>query len=361
MNLGETIKRLRQERSMTQEQLAEYLNVSVSAISQWETGRTAPDISTLPVLADFFDISLDNLFDRTYEKKDSEIEAYRARSQAYRSKGETEKDLALWREATQKYPMDFSCLSALAHNLFQISVSGSGQEAERDASECIAICKRILRDCTEQDLRNSAIQKLVLLYSMPQLPFASEDEAARYAQQSGSIYTCRNVLLEHVYYTKESREKQLAVKHQNLLTYMDLLTSVLCGDTYDTAEDRIRACLIAVSLWNTLIYDGNFLFYHVRLQSIYLILAELYAAEQRREETIAALQQAFRHAKEFDGQPEGTRHYTSNPIRCAVSNRATISTNSPDTLTEGLKKALRANKAFDFLRNDREFLDLETQ
>ena len=38
MKLGVTIKKMRQQRNLTQEQLAEYLSVSVSAVSQWESG-----------------------------------------------------------------------------------------------------------------------------------------------------------------------------------------------------------------------------------------------------------------------------------------------------------------------------------
>ena len=44
MEIGTIIKKYRRERDMTQEQLAEYLRVSVSAVSQWESGKTAPDL-----------------------------------------------------------------------------------------------------------------------------------------------------------------------------------------------------------------------------------------------------------------------------------------------------------------------------
>ena len=50
MSIGSTIKRLRRERDLTQEQLAEYLGITSRAVSQWECDRTAPDISQLPAL-----------------------------------------------------------------------------------------------------------------------------------------------------------------------------------------------------------------------------------------------------------------------------------------------------------------------
>ena len=59
MSIGTTIKRLRRERDITQEQLAEYLGISTGAVSQWECDRTAPDITQLPLLANVFDVSAD--------------------------------------------------------------------------------------------------------------------------------------------------------------------------------------------------------------------------------------------------------------------------------------------------------------
>ena len=68
MSIGTTIKRLRRDRGMTQEQLAELLGLSTNAISQWECDKTAPDISNLPVLANIFEVSADVLLGIDLEK-----------------------------------------------------------------------------------------------------------------------------------------------------------------------------------------------------------------------------------------------------------------------------------------------------
>ena len=83
MNIGTIIKKLRHQRDLTQEQLAEYLNVSVSAVSQWESGKTVPDVSTLLALANFFDVTLDELFDRTSKEKEREMEKYHSLDREY--------------------------------------------------------------------------------------------------------------------------------------------------------------------------------------------------------------------------------------------------------------------------------------
>lgn len=64
MKLGNNIKKYRNERSMTQEQLACQLSVSAQAISKWERGENMPDAEMLPQIADALGVSIDTLFDR---------------------------------------------------------------------------------------------------------------------------------------------------------------------------------------------------------------------------------------------------------------------------------------------------------
>lgn len=60
--IGETIRALRLERAITQEQLAEQLKVSAPAVSKWERGEAYPDITLVPKLAELLGVSTDRLF-----------------------------------------------------------------------------------------------------------------------------------------------------------------------------------------------------------------------------------------------------------------------------------------------------------
>ncbi len=62
MNIGNNIKRLRQHKNLTQDQVAEKLRVSYQAVSKWENNANAPDIALLPEIANFFGVSIDALF-----------------------------------------------------------------------------------------------------------------------------------------------------------------------------------------------------------------------------------------------------------------------------------------------------------
>ena len=60
--MGQIIRRLRKERDLTQEELAEQLNISSQAVSKWENNTAMPDISQVVPLANFFGVSTDVLF-----------------------------------------------------------------------------------------------------------------------------------------------------------------------------------------------------------------------------------------------------------------------------------------------------------
>ena len=70
LNLGNQIRLNRRRMNLTQEQLAEKFGTSPQAISRWEIGATYPDIEMLPMIASFFETSVDSLLGVTEEEKE---------------------------------------------------------------------------------------------------------------------------------------------------------------------------------------------------------------------------------------------------------------------------------------------------
>lgn len=73
--IGSFFKELRKEKNLTQEQLAEALNVSGRTVSRWETGSNMPDLSILVELADFYDVDIREIIngERKSEKMENEL------------------------------------------------------------------------------------------------------------------------------------------------------------------------------------------------------------------------------------------------------------------------------------------------
>ncbi|MCW0882435.1 helix-turn-helix transcriptional regulator [Clostridioides difficile] len=73
IKIGKVIQRLRKERNLTQEQLAKFIGVSTPAVSKWESGNSYPDIELLPLLADFFNVSIDKLLNYKIDLSEEEV------------------------------------------------------------------------------------------------------------------------------------------------------------------------------------------------------------------------------------------------------------------------------------------------
>ena len=74
--IGDKIKSFRKKREITQEQLAQYLNISFQSVSKWECGDAYPDVTMLPKIALFFGVTTDELLCIDKLKEQEEVEEY---------------------------------------------------------------------------------------------------------------------------------------------------------------------------------------------------------------------------------------------------------------------------------------------
>ena len=119
ITLAENIRAFRKARSLTQEQLAEVLGVTVGAVYKWEAGLSQPELATIVELADFFDASVDVLLG--YQMKDNRLQATVERLDQYR-RNKDRAGIAAAEKALKKYPNAFSVVykSALLYRSFAV-------------------------------------------------------------------------------------------------------------------------------------------------------------------------------------------------------------------------------------------------
>ncbi|MBR4295207.1 MAG: helix-turn-helix transcriptional regulator [Clostridia bacterium] len=157
MSIGSNIKKLRRERDMTQEQLAEFLGITANAVSGWECDRTSPDISQLPVLANLFGVSADVILGINVGSKDARIAKIYDEVSGLWCVGEREKAEKLCREAIAEYPDAYILMEELAHNLSYYD------DVDR-LEESIMLFERIRTGSTDDNSKNFAIGNLCSLY-----------------------------------------------------------------------------------------------------------------------------------------------------------------------------------------------------
>ena len=165
MSIGTTIKRLRRERGITQEQLAEYFGISTGAVSQWECDRTAPDITQLPQLANIFDVSADELLEIGGKKKEEVIQSFLRKYDELSNKGILIARFDLAKEMYRKYPNDYRVIEKYILELFNAPNyldEPLGEEVHKD--ELFKLCENVLEYCTTQKIRYTAMDILSVLY-----------------------------------------------------------------------------------------------------------------------------------------------------------------------------------------------------
>lgn len=184
--LGTNIKEHRLKKGYTQEQLAYELGVSSQTVSRWETGATYPDIVMLPVIAELFNTSIDNLMGYAKECSTEEREAFFARMHTL----DTLEKIARHREILQQYPNDTYLQFSLANLLYGLVKKQNDTDTEQ---EIRLLCNRILHS-NLPDMQCGAKRLLAFLSAKN----GNVEEAMKYVTELPSVYCGREVVAEQI-------------------------------------------------------------------------------------------------------------------------------------------------------------------
>ncbi len=111
-NLPENIRNFRKQKSLTQEQLAEAVGVTVGTVSKWENGNCLPDISMITELADFYEVSIDVLVG--YDTPSKSVSNAIKKIEDYYKKHQLDEAILECNKALVKYPNNFDLLEKAA-------------------------------------------------------------------------------------------------------------------------------------------------------------------------------------------------------------------------------------------------------
>ena len=153
---GENLKRLRLEKNLTQEKLADFLGVSFQSISKWERGDTYPDITMLPSIASFFNISVDDLLGIDKAKDEEEI-IMRLKEYDNLTDGNLKQDII--HELKKKFPNDFRILLRYMTCLVHFK-----DNTPENVAKIISVYENIQQNCNNDKIRISAKRHIVELY-----------------------------------------------------------------------------------------------------------------------------------------------------------------------------------------------------
>lgn len=208
MNIGNKIRELRKQRGITQEQLAESIGISFQAVSKWENNIALPDITLAPVLASYFGVSMDELFDFNLKEIEYAVEKIVDEAYKYRE-GNPAESRRILEEGLKKYPENDILLNNL---LYVLNYSDNPDET-------ITIASKLIEKTTQSDVKYDALRFLAYAYKGK-----NDLESAEAAiEQIPEIYFTK--LTEKAYLLSgeakfEAAEKQKWISFENLLQMM---------------------------------------------------------------------------------------------------------------------------------------------
>lgn len=289
LNLPDNIIRLRHEKNLTQEELADFIGVTKASVSKWEKGINTPDILLLPQLATYFDVTVDELIG---------YEAQLSREQIRRQYAELSKDFA-----TLPFADVLEKTRALAHKyyacypfLLQLCVlywnhymlAETEEESRALLLEAVEWCDRILENCSDVGVCSDAVVLKAGLHL--QLGKAAEAvEALEPSADPSRLAGQNGTLLVQAYQSAGDTEK--ARSYAQVKQYLDLLN--LIGDAIldlslnendiEQCEETIRRITGIMELYHLEALHPN-----VAAQFQYQS-AIVYAVNGREKEALAAL------------------------------------------------------------------------
>lgn len=146
-NFSNVFKDLRKQREMTQEQIADVLGVSCQAISKWETNSSCPDISLLPIIADYFGVSVDCLLGHDTGKQLEEINDACVKAEEMIAEKRYMEAIPPLREMLIRHPGNEKLMYQLALNL-----SWTIKESMDNYHEAILLYEKILTISSDAEM-----------------------------------------------------------------------------------------------------------------------------------------------------------------------------------------------------------------
>ena len=263
--ISDNLKELRKNKGNTQEDLAEFLTVSINAVSKWERGECYPDIELLPKIAMYYDVSVDDLLGVGKIRIEQKIAEYREKADKYERLGEIDNVKSVWTEAFKEFPNDFSVLK-----------NYMGTLPDECADEKVKIAERLLKESDDIDFSIGVIYDLCHLY----IRLGNEEKALEYAEKTPII----EMSFPHLHSKIYKGEKLVEVVQKNLLRYyVNIIDTEIHDMTWKgglSNSDQRNARQRCLKLYEWLYEDGDYGFMNTRMARIYADLATFDAMDK---------------------------------------------------------------------------------
>ncbi|MBQ8510083.1 MAG: helix-turn-helix transcriptional regulator [Clostridia bacterium] len=325
IKIGDKIQELRRRDGRKQEDLANALGVTNQAVSRWEANGSYPDLELLPAIANFFHVSIDELFGYHDDREEKIKEILKRASETLAKhrtmyQGGLTDDIVecanMLRAASEEFPNEPKILLALGQVLqmwgwFNFGAKGHTDDStgiiEDDAEynskniywmETIRVYEKLLKSNPAPEDREKAIRQLAQLYCS----IGEYEKAKALANNQNSIIICKEVLLPLATVGEEKARYQ-GERITNLLANLSFAISetVSLRPSLFSSEYGRQILLSVIDLYETVFIDGKCGFHHWDIGHLYFSIARyeaMYNGELKK--ALIYFDKAFEHYKEYE-------------------------------------------------------------
>lgn len=343
LDLGQKIRELRRRDGRTQEALAEAIGVTSQAVSRWEANGGYPDMEMIPSIANYFGITIDELFGY-HNDRESKIDTIINKIESFgiQSRGDDEwvdECLAILREGLAEFPQNERLLITLAETLSEAGWRRHKEWLYYDDegfiqhnydihkgngywTESIKLCEYLVSNAADNSTVTKAIQILVLLYRN----VGENEKAIAYAQKMPELKNCRELLLAAA---SDGKEEAKYIGDFLLKTArqfaQQLVYGLITNKHHFESDMPIEKIKGAISLFYLICDDGNMGQYHGDLIELYLYLSRVQWERGYHDDAFVSLDESLKHAKALENIRDGKEHTLTAPLVSFVKYETSLS------------------------------------
>lgn len=289
VNIGAKIKELRKRDGRTQDAMANAIGVTAQAISRWEANGGYPDMEIVPSIANYFGITIDELFGYECERQskiDNLVQNIYEKNKL--NNGENiciDECIADARNGLIEFPGNEKLMLCLASILYNAGYAKYGEHHLTDENgydvfdvprhkqyaewqEAIKLYEKLLLSLGDGEMRHTAVRELVQLYENT----GENEKAKQIAANSPDISICRELLMLNCCDGKERAEEYEKALGEIVSVASDLLVStVMMNKNHYSPKKSVEKINQAIRLFEIIEDDCR---YSAKIAHLYLYLSE---------------------------------------------------------------------------------------
>ena len=353
LNIGNRIKELRHSKDITQEEFAEYLGVSYQSVSRWENGVCYPDMELLPIMADFFGVTVDSLIGVNDAIEKKRVNRYLEEFQNAISTGDISSCIEIARKGVAEYPNNYVLLNKL---MFALFVAGDDdgnipdwkENRRKYDDEIIRIGERIMKYCPDPDLRLEATARLAFQHC----EMGRKKKGREIYETMPTMEQCRE---QNIWWALEDYEKLPFLREKIRNEYNTLRSTIwLLGESGCLSDEESLAVMKKLYDLQGVILDNQNSLDSWGEARIPFVMAEICMRLNDTASALDYLNKAALAAKRFDKRPD-VQQLNSLLLGEITQKRSDFQTSDTRSLCEIMKETWLFDEEFDAVREDDKF------